>query len=354
MSMALRSPRTLRRAAFDIGSGMSKMQVSDIDLATGRVLATQFAEEREVLFAADWKASGQASELSEAIRARGLGVLGDLRAIAEELGATEMRGVATEVFRKASNGSAYLAQVELQLGLNAEVIAQTEEARLGWLTAVAGLEEGVDSSKVVAWDSGGGSFQVSARPDGDEVVCFNGSWGSTVATECLMTKVQKVAYAGGESSPNPVSMAHAQELIVAIKATMEPAPGWLGELLESGQVVGIGGETCIFRLASEVSGLLAPRAGGLGTVSLSREAVAAAIDSAVEKTDAELGAFMQHQMVVPKLCLTFAVMEHLEIASLKYQPANGSCAGLLVHDFYWGGDGAAEGKAYWPTEATRL
>ena len=58
---------------------------------------------------------------------------------------------------------------------------------------------------------------------------------------------------------------------------MEPAPSWLGELLSSGQVVGIGGDTCIFRLASEVSGLLLPRAGGLATVSLPREAVAAAI-----------------------------------------------------------------------------
>ena len=199
-----------RRAAFDIGSGMSKMQVSDIDVATGRVLATHFAEEREVLFAADWKASGESSELSEGIRARGLEVLGDLRAIAEELGVpgAEMRGVATEVFRKASNGGEYLAQVEQQLGINAEVIAQTKEARLGWLTAVAGLPEGTDSSKVVAWDSGGGSFQISARPGGTEVVCFNGCWGSTVATECMMTKVQGVAYGGGESSPNPVSRAH--------------------------------------------------------------------------------------------------------------------------------------------------
>eukprot|EP01044_Picomonas_judraskeda_P033854 COSAG03_NODE_13767_length_489_cov_0.800000_1_plen_113_part_10 len=103
------SSTIVRRASFDIGSGMSKMQVSDVDLSAGRVVVTLFAEEREVLFAADWKASGERSELSEEIQARGLEVLGALRRIADELGATQIRGVATEVFRKAANGGLSLS-----------------------------------------------------------------------------------------------------------------------------------------------------------------------------------------------------------------------------------------------------
>lgn len=239
---AARGSNVVRRASFDIGSGMSKMQVSDVDLSAGRVVATLFAEEREVLFAADWKASGERSELSEEIQKRGLEVLGGLRQIAGELGATQMRGVATEVFRKASNGGLYLERVAQQLGIHATVIAQTEEARLGWLTAVAALPPGNDASKVVAWDSGGGSFQVSARPGGQEVVCYNGAWGSTVATEALMTRIQGVDYMGGGSSPNPVSADQARRLIEAIRATMEPPPSWLVELLRSdtGRVVAIG------------------------------------------------------------------------------------------------------------------
>ena len=98
--MALRSGLR-RRAAFDIGSGMSKMQVSDVDVATGRVVSTLFAEERSVLFAADWKGSGERSELSEEIQREGLEVLGALREIARQHEATELRAVATEVFRKA-------------------------------------------------------------------------------------------------------------------------------------------------------------------------------------------------------------------------------------------------------------
>ena len=353
MAAAAAAQQMVRRAAFDIGSGMSKMMVSDVDRVTGRIIATHFAEEREVLFAADWKASGERSELSDGIQARGLEVLGALREIASDLGATELRGVATEVFRKASNGSEYLETVAEQLGIRASVIAQTEEARLGWLTAVAALEPGEDAAGIVAWDSGGGSFQVSARLGGEEVVCFNGAWGSTVATEALMTRVQEVTYTGGGSSPNPVSADHAQQLVEIIRATMEPPPTWLAERVESGKLVGIGGNTCIFRLAAEVSGALPPQAGGLATVALSREAVRGAIESSVEKSDEELGAvYLQPQMVVPKLCLTLAVMQQLGITDLTYQPACGSCAGLLIHDFYWGGGGpmAAQGDAYWPTD----
>lgn len=239
---AARGSNIVRRAAFDIGSGMSKMQVSDIDLSAGRVVATLFAEEREVLFAADWKASGARAQLSDEIQLRGLEVLEALRKIADELGATQMRGVATEVFRKAKNGGLYLERVAEELGIRASVIEQTEEARLGWLTAVAALPSEADASSVVAWDSGGGSFQISARLGAQEVVCYNGAWGSTVATEALMTRIQGIEYSGGESSPNPVSADQAQQLIEVIRATMEPPPSWLAEALRSdtSRLVGIG------------------------------------------------------------------------------------------------------------------
>jgi hypothetical protein len=67
-SLGRGSGLVVRRAAFDIGSGMTKMQVSDVDMRAGRIVATHFAEERQVLFAADWRHSGSQSELSAAIQ----------------------------------------------------------------------------------------------------------------------------------------------------------------------------------------------------------------------------------------------------------------------------------------------
>ena len=80
---------------------------------------------------------------------------------------------------------------------------------------------------------------------------------------------------------------------------------------------------------------------------LSREAVRGAIDHSIDKRDDELSAYLQHQMVVPKLCLTIAVMEQLGITTLTYQPACGSCAGLLVHDQFCGGSTAELVDSYW-------
>ena len=81
---------------------------------------------------------------------------------------------------------------------------------------------------------------------------------------------------------------------------------------------------------------------------LSKEAVRGAIDQSIDKSDTELSAYLQHQMVVPKLCLMIAVMEQLDITTLTYQPACGSCAGLLVHDHFWGGPTAELVDSYWP------
>ena len=199
-----------------------------------------------------------------------------------------------------------------QLGIETSVIAQEEEAKLGWLTAVAGAADvsPATARHVLAWDSGGGSFQISARPEGSEIVCYNGAWGSTVAAEALMTKIQGVRFDGAGSSPNPVSMEQALELVTAIRQTLEPPPPWLAAMLAAPAttLVGIGGDTCIFRLAAEVAGLLQPQAGGLVSVELSRAAVVGGIEKAVGKSDEELGSYLQVELVVPKLCLFTAVL----------------------------------------------
>ena len=73
-------------------------------------------------------------------------------------------------------------------------------------------------------------------------------------------------------------------------------------------------------------------------------AVRSAIEQSIGKRDEDLAAYLQHQLVVPKLCLMTAVMEQLEITTLTYQSACGSCAGLLVHDHFWGNR-----ELYWPS-----
>lgn len=308
----------VRRAAFDFGSGATKLQVSDVD-ADGAIVRTVFAEEREVLYASDLKASVD-NTLSDAVTERGLAVVDALAAVARGLGCEQYAAVATEVFRRARNGRARLDVLGGRLRVTIRVVAQAEEARLGYLTAAAAGGGGA----VVSWDSGGGSFQLATPGSDGALETYLASWGSSVATAELATAVRSVPFVAGAA--NPVSPAEAARLVDRIKASLPPPPPWLADA----PVVAIGGDTCIFRLCRDV--LDAPGPGGAVQVADVRRALAACVG----KGDGDLP-YPQPDMVVPKLCLCLAVCEALGVAAFRYAPSCGSCAGLLVADHFPGG-----------------
>ena len=139
----------------------------------------------------------QGGDLDGAILDRSFGVLRRFRQTAEALGATQVApfpgrdartvrqracerksptptsapaqfgGIATAVFRRASNGEAHLSRVNSELDLGLQIISQQLEGELGYLSAQAGLcAAGLPPGGLVAWDSGGGSFQMICHVDG--------------------------------------------------------------------------------------------------------------------------------------------------------------------------------------------
>jgi exopolyphosphatase/guanosine-5'-triphosphate,3'-diphosphate pyrophosphatase len=161
LSTANASGRMLvRRAAWDIGSGMTKINIADVDVQSGFIMRTVLEEEIEVLYGADWKASKERNCLSDTITKAGLDAVAKLQAKARALGTEESSGVATEVFRKAQNGPILLDKMRA-LGCTVQLISQDEEAELGFQTAISSGK--FEPSNVLAWDSGGGSFQISYR-----------------------------------------------------------------------------------------------------------------------------------------------------------------------------------------------
>lgn len=106
--------RVERRAAFDIGSGSSKMQISDVEISSSQetavIISTLFGQERPVSFGADFIKSIDGT-LSDSIQEYGLTVIQNLKDEALRQGCTSFSAVATEVFRKATNGNQYLDKV---------------------------------------------------------------------------------------------------------------------------------------------------------------------------------------------------------------------------------------------------
>lgn len=152
----------MRRAAFDIGSGSTKLQCSDCevisDVATSKIIRITirkdlFGIERPVQFGADLKCSVDGN-LGESIQQYGLSVFSELKAEADRLGAVEYHAIATEVFRRAGNGSLYLDRIRA-LGVTVSILTQEMEAELGFGSVQAVLALNGGSPAHCVWDSGG-------------------------------------------------------------------------------------------------------------------------------------------------------------------------------------------------------
>ena len=312
-----------RRAAFDIGSGATKLMIADVDVETGRLGTVVYGQEHPVSFALDWKKHGF---LSEDVQNEGLKVLHSLRTRCLSV----PTAIATEVFRKAPNGAAFLARVRDEIGLTVSLVSQDDEAMLGFRTAVA--LSGRFPAETIAYDSGGGSFQISTTAggaDGEPLRMYMGALGASVATAQMVEIVQGSTLATCPS-PNPVSADEAARLVAHLKGQLAPPPAWLrGTAIATS----IGGPNSIFRLVEQVTEQLEPST--VATPPPRRFDVAAvrrALEARCGLSDAELEALGHSEvtMVVPKLCLLQSVLEVCEIGAFLYVEAIGSCAGLLI------------------------
>jgi hypothetical protein len=140
-------PRFQRRASIDMGSGATKLMVADVDVRTNRIVRTLYGSERLCSYSLASKQTPDGS-LTDEVMEIGMRVLLELRRIARDLMAPgslppdtavvpEIAAIATEVFRKAPNGAAFLARVHAETGIRVHPVTQSMEAELGFLTAAA-------------------------------------------------------------------------------------------------------------------------------------------------------------------------------------------------------------------------
>ncbi len=96
--------------------------------------------------------------------ARTLVALADFGAELDDLGVRHRRVVATSAARDAANSAEFFAGVRARLGVDAEVIAGAEEARLSFAGAVGALPD--LAQPVLVMDIGGGSTELVVGRDG--------------------------------------------------------------------------------------------------------------------------------------------------------------------------------------------
>ena len=140
-------------AAVDLGTNNCRLLVAEPQGNGFRVVDShsQIARLGEGL-----NATGQ---LSDASIERAMSALHKIRAKLKARGVGNVRCIATEACRKASNGDAFIARVREETGLTFKIIGPKEEARL----ALIGCHDLIDKSadQVVVLDVGGGSTELS-------------------------------------------------------------------------------------------------------------------------------------------------------------------------------------------------
>jgi exopolyphosphatase / guanosine-5'-triphosphate,3'-diphosphate pyrophosphatase len=168
-------------AAIDIGSNTTRVLVAE----------TVDGQLKKVMEQRAYTRISKAVDASGAIVPRKVHEVGELVAtqvrLARELGAEEIRAVATAAVREATNGPAVAAAISAVAGVEVEILSGEEEGRLSFIGATKALGHPVDGQIGVV-DVGGGSTEVilGTVPDGVEEVR---SWhiGSGVLADELIS-----------------------------------------------------------------------------------------------------------------------------------------------------------------------
>jgi len=310
--------KAIVRAAFDVGSGATKMKVGrvtsdDKGIADVELLFPTATDNGEVKVAYQdaLKASGKRKELPEEVITNGAAELKKLKATAESLGATEFVGVATSAFREAGNGQAAAEKLSKESGIAIKVITQDEEAALGFWAAV-GISK-ADPLKAVVWDIGGGSQQLSIMNKDGQVVSSNNSFGSDILKEKI-----RALKGGGKKRVNPVGKAVATKALKMVRAEARKGTAEIKNRItkEEGLVVGIGSVHFI----SVKDQAMAPE-----DKSYDQGMVKKALEASWNLTDDKIsGKYAENQ--IPNLILVLGFMEEIgitEVAPLKINLADG-------------------------------
>jgi exopolyphosphatase / guanosine-5'-triphosphate,3'-diphosphate pyrophosphatase len=155
-------------AAIDIGSNTTRVLVAEpVDGQLKKVMEQRaYTRINKALDAVGAISAAKIGEVCEVVATQ-------VR-LAEELGAEEIRAVATAAVREASNGAEAAAKIGAAAGIPVEILSDEEEGRLSFIGATKTLGHPVEG-RVGVVDVGGGSTEVilgSVRGGAEEVLSW--------------------------------------------------------------------------------------------------------------------------------------------------------------------------------------
>lgn len=228
------------RAAFDIGSGSTKMKVAEFNTCDNTLGNVLLEDQARVNFQESLQASADGT-FSEEVREDGMDSLRVLLEKALKQNATRFAGVATAAFRKAKNSQEFLNEVDKKLGIHVKVITQEQEAMIGF----KGAEKAtlLPKSELVLWDIGGGSQQIMFLNEKNEPVIYYGTLAAVSFKNYVISNLQKKD-SNTIQTPNPIGAKTTKAASKYVENTAQTVvPKEIQAHLKKSniQIVGIGG-----------------------------------------------------------------------------------------------------------------
>ncbi len=316
-----------RRAAFDIGSGAIKLLVADVDTETQQVTKYLYGDSIKVPFSA-YLAVRPDGSFGADLQAQTKTAIATLKHKAAPYHPQCFLGVATEAFRLAKNGQQLAAAIEEELGGPIYIISQSEEAELGFASAVAHANG--DIERAIVWDIGNGSFQISWK-EFDAIHSYTGKLGK-VPTKNIILTIQNKEIAEN-TSPNPISQEETYLAKIALTKQLQGIPASLQQKLQTPrtQVYGIGG---VHHKNIAVS---------TGKAVYTLSMVDELLMNRLGLEDSSFGVLSSTPYWVSDLVFVSCIMSHLGIQEvLDVQsfdvpeiPVTGNTVGILIREKYW-------------------
>lgn len=313
--------KTITRAAVDVGSGSIKLTIAKVNPQNNKIHQILYSEEHPVPFKRDIQVGGK-SILSDKIQKVAFEKLSDLQRELAVHRPTEWKGIATAASRQANNAHDMFKKINEHLGIEISIISQNEEGRLGFGTAAA--VSGTPQEKLIAVDSGSGSFQITTLIDGNLEV-IEGELGYIPSLEALMDiRGLKLDI---QTPPATVTLQEAELLVKKMQSKMPAVPAAFSQRIKdpSNKIVGIGNENFIFAMGAM----------GVGKNTFTKEELWTAITHYAGKPAEELTQFSKPDTAVLGMVLLYTIMDSMELEQITSCYSNGSCEGLLVDLEYW-------------------
>ncbi len=308
------------RAAFDVGSGSTKLKVARVDTCRQLIMKYLYDASRKVDYKADLAAS-ENSTFRKEIMTKGLIALSALKIEAEKFDPDSYVGVATSAFRKAKNAEPFITRIERETGIALTVIDAKEEGILGFNAGAA--TTGIPIKKVLVWDIGGGSMQLTTQTDNGNVYVYSSGVASVGFRNIIIKRIQEKDLAIS-STPNPMSIKDGARAVNLARhlAWIVPAPITSKIGKRDTVVVGIGG-VHYYSIRGQLG----------ADKSYTRDEVQQTLKKRLGLTDKEIDS-KYASTDVSNLALVLGYMDALDIDEVL--PAKLNLAdGLLLHPWYW-------------------